>query len=176
MKRRGWILLGSVIALLAAIVLAGLPVYVFPPEDEITTADAIFVLGPPLDPRMELHDELRADGLAEASLVSVDRGAAHHRQACRDGTATCKTPTPFTTAGEARLLADYLAARDMHSAIVITSTPHVARTRYIFDKCFGGDITVVGVTDDTSPLDWAYQYVYQTAGFVKAFFEPCPTR
>ena len=27
--------------------------------------------------------------------------------------------------------------------IVVTTTPHVARTRYIFDKCYPGEFTVV---------------------------------
>jgi hypothetical protein len=67
-------------------------------------------------------------------------------------------------------------ARDhaVTDTVVLTFTPHVARTRYLFAKCYGGDVTVVGVDEHLSLADWVYQYAYQTAAFVKAWLEPCP--
>ncbi len=73
-----------------------------------------------------------------------------------------------------RLLRQYAAAHETGKTVVVTFTPHVARTRYIFAKCYPGDVTVVGADIDLTPLDWAYEYAYQSAAFVKAWFSPCP--
>ena len=167
------LLLGAAIAFVIA--LAGLPLYVFPPAQAATAADVVYVIGPPHEPRLALNRQLRDAGLAEASLISVSPDDPSEsrmlQRECDDGTTTCATPEPFTTIGETLLLADYGA----DSAVVITFTPHVARTRYIFEKCFDGDVTVVGVDADLGVGEWIYQYAYQTGAFVKAFFEQCPS-
>jgi hypothetical protein len=60
------------------------------------------------------------------------------------------------------------------SLTIITSTPHVARTRYIFGKCYPGEFTVVAADQPGSVGGWAFQYVYQSLAFVKAGLETCP--
>lgn len=60
-----------------------------------------------------------------------------------------------------------------HQVVVVTFKPHVARARYILERCYDGDVAVIGVDQDLTLWDWAYQYVYQTAAFVKAAFSPC---
>ena len=44
---------------------------------------------------------------------------------------------PSTTRGEVLLMSEQGSGAD--SVIVVTSTPHVMRTRYIFGKCYPGE-------------------------------------
>lgn len=170
---------------IAAVVLAvaGLPVYVFPPQGDPTDADLVYVIGPPRPERLALATALRdTDGRAPL-LVSVSQSRqgrgdpvfdAAHLDICRQHGVSCRSPEPFTTAGEAKMLTAYAAKREVGKTVVITFTPHVARTRYIFAKCSANDVTVVGVDTDMTVFDWVFQYAYQTAGFVKAWLTPCP--
>mgnify|MGYP001202549073 CR=1 FL=1 len=173
----------ALVVAVAAIAVAGLPVYVFPPQGDPTGADLVYVIGPPEPPRLELAAAIRDTDGHVPLLVSVsDSRAGHGEQlfdaaaldVCRRRGSTCRTPVPFTTSGEAALLRSYATTHDVDKTVVITFTPHVARTRYVFAKCYGGDVSVVGVDTDLSPLDWAYQYLYQSAAFVKAWLTPCP--
>lgn len=167
----------TIVGIVAAIVIAGLPLYVLPPAASVDRADLIYVIGPPTPPRIELAERLEAEGVSEALLVSVSptHGGfpASAVAPCVDGTATCEIPKPYTTKGEALLLTEYAAEHEVASTVVITFTPHVARTRYIFDKCFDGEVTVVGVDQRMNLGDWIYQYAYQSAAFVKAWVTPC---
>lgn len=174
--------LSVAIAIVAAAV-AGLPVFVFPPQGDPTDADLVYVIGPPEQQRLALAAAIRAVDARAPLLISVsDSRAGRGEQrfdasalaVCRRRGVTCATPDPFTTAGETRLLRHYAAAHETGKTVVVTFTPHVARTRYIFAKCYPGDVTVVGVDTDLTPLDWAYEYAYQSAAFVKAWFSPCP--
>ena len=159
-------------------VVVGLPAYVFPLQDDPAGADVVFVIGPPDARRVALAEQLLTAGATEA-LVSVpgpdqgppdltDTGLAF----CRESAVTCRTPVPFTTAGEALMLGDS-APPDGAKVVVVTFTPHVSRTRYIFEKCYPGAVSVVGVDQNLSLGDWIYQYAYQSAAFVKAWLTPC---
>ncbi len=160
-----------------AVALAGLPVYVFPPVAQATPADLVYVIGPPVKARTDLQDRLLDEGLAPHGLISVSppggSASASDLPACRDPRITCATPEPFTTAGEALLLDRFAAEHGVERTIVITYTPHVARTRYIFDTCYPGEVTVIAVDPHLTPWEWVYQYAYQTGAFVKAFLAPC---
>lgn len=153
--------------------LAGLPVYVFPPVDAPRHSDAILVLGPSDPSHVELAEHLIAEGYSDTLVVSVWNGQP--QPVCTEPqtfTVYCFTPDPFTTQGEARELGRMAAANAWSSATVITYLPHITRARLIVGRCFTGQLTMV---PDTTPLPldyWAYAYVYQTAGFVKAALNP----
>ena len=51
---------------------------------------------------------------------------------------------------------------------MVTSTYHVSRARMIIERCFDGRLEVVAARSHISPLGWAYQFAYQTAGYLKA--------
>jgi hypothetical protein len=169
----------SLVGLLVLVVVAGLPLYVFPPQGQVDRADLVYVIGPPTPPRIALAERLEADGVADDLLVSVSpshdviRYPASALPVCDEAGTTCETPSPFTTKGEALMLTDYADGRTLGETVVITFTPHVARTRYIFDRCYDGHVTVVGVDQQLSLGDWIYQYAYQSAAFVKAWITPC---
>lgn len=170
---------GTMAALVVLFVVAGLPVYVFPPAAkalQLGDADLIYVIGPPAPERIALERALREQGVADLSLYSVGRSgrnSAKKLPVCSDRNVYCEHPQPFTTKGEFALLSEFAAEHDVRRTIVITFTPHVARTRYIAEKCFAGEVTVVGVDQNLSLGRWVYQYLYQTAAFVKAAATPC---
>jgi hypothetical protein len=184
-RRRVGVTAAVVVGACLAVGLAGLPVYVFPAPAEVSEdADLVYVIGPPRPPRVAAAEELRStlpSGVPAPVLVSVaavsDLPAGDYAAAdvpmCDEPDVTCATPDPFTTAGEVRMLAAYAETHEVTGTVVLTFTPHVARTRYLFEKCYGGEVTVIGVDEHLDALDWIYQYAYQTAAFVKAWLTPC---
>ncbi|MFC9918987.1 ElyC/SanA/YdcF family protein [Agromyces binzhouensis] len=167
------VLLGGVI---------GAPVYVAPEVDPTPAhADVVYVLGPPTAARVELARALLDAGVGDTMLLSVPGGALrpgtrdHEKfRACNHpgGDVVCISPVPFTTGGEARALAELAEERRWTSAIVITRTSHVARARLLVERCFGGELAVIDAHEPLGFGGWAYQYVYQTAAFAKAFVTP----
>jgi hypothetical protein len=175
-KLYGRVLL-TIVAGFWLIVLAGLPVFVFPPVDEVSSSDAILVLGPPMDARLTLAERLRGEGVADRIVVSVQASGGQTAQdlaLCDEGGVTCVVADPSTTRGEVLLMTDP-AADAAPSVTVVTTTPHVARTRYIFGKCYPGEFTVVAADRPETLGGWAQQYVYQSLAFAKAVLEACPS-
>lgn len=85
----------------------------------------------------------------------------------------CAQPAPFTTQGEARELAATLAAEGWSSATVITTTPHVNRTRLLVSRCTDAAVQVIGADGDIGTFGaWLWQALYEVGGFVKAFATP----
>jgi hypothetical protein len=176
---RRWIARGALVigAMVLVVVLAGLPLYVFPPvDDDVQDADLAYVIGPATSQRITLAQELLDDGTVDEILISVAGGGvlgADAIDACKDPAVTCEHPNPFTTKGEVDALAEFAAANEVDKTIVITFAPHVLRTRFIFEKCFAGDVTVIAAPQKMDLADWVYQYAYQTAAFAKAWLRPC---
>lgn len=171
----------TALVLLVATVLfgaVGVPLYVFPATDEPRKVDVVYVIGPPSDSRMDVARTMLEEGLADTLMVSLDRTQTHWRvaqDACVgawDFDVVCHRPEPFTTRGEAQWLRDEVQEHGWTSAAVITFTPHITRTRVLFDRCFAGDLVMIE-TDTERPLDeWAYQYAYQTAALTKVVARP----
>lgn len=155
------------------IVLVGLPLYVFPPAGPVPHSDVVLVLGPPMQERLDLAEQLRDEGLADRIVISVQASAGQTAQdiaLCQDAGVTCIVADPSTTRGEVKLMIEQGAP----SVIVVTSTPHVARTRYLFAKCYPGEVTVVSAEQPASLSEWTSAYVYQSFAFLKAALESCP--
>ena len=174
-QRLGRIWLWAVVGLITAAVI-GLPVYVWPPSDSFAHADVAYVIGPPTRERVSLAERLLADGVVDSVLVSVpERGDQSSRQlsVCARDDVTCTTPDPLTTKGEVTLLTEYRRTHPADRVIVITFAPHVARTRYIFETCYSGEVATTAAPTRLDAAEWAYQYVYQTAAFVKAAMTTC---
>lgn len=169
--------LASIVGVLLLVVLAGLPMYVFPPVDEdVDGAEIAYVIGPATGGRIALAEQLLEDGTVDEILISVAGGGplgADAIDACADSGVTCEHPNPFTTKGEVDQLADFADENEVDKTIVITFAPHVQRTRFILEKCFAGDAIVMAAPQELSLGDWVYQYAYQTAAFVKAWLRPC---
>jgi uncharacterized SAM-binding protein YcdF (DUF218 family) len=167
----------AVVAMAALIAALAVPtvVFGFPPRDFVSHADAIFVLGPPTPLRMAEADRLRAAGISPVLLVSVaaDGWTKEKVRACSERMVTCEIAAPSTTKGEVLLLNEYAPTHDVQHVVVITTRSHVARTRYIFQKCFPGETSVEFVDELVGLRNWVYQVLYQSAAFVKAWATPC---
>ena len=162
----------AVVAWLVACVL----IIEFPRINHVSHADAIVVIGPADDYRLAEATTLLQAGVSHRVIVSRPPtgylGAlnfCNHPPAGAD--ATCFSPSPATTRGEAQEVARIAAANHWTSVIVVTSKYHVSRARMIFDRCLDGQVDVVSAHQTISPLRWAYEYAYQSAGYVRAFLQ-----
>lgn len=159
-------------------VAAGYPVYVRPQTDQPRPADAILVLGGTASAQRYLTGlELAADGLAPALVLSnpyrprdpvLDALCAGQQPGFA---VVCFAPEPRTTLGEGRQLRRLEAENGWRSVIVVTSTPHVTRARYIIGKCFDGELIMIGTPARLSVAGWAWLYAYHSAGYVKSWLQ-----
>jgi hypothetical protein len=173
-RRRWAVAAASAAAGTAVLALAGLPAYVFPPTEKVGSADLIYVIGPPTIERIRAAEALREQGVADRILVSVPlRGdqSADEQAICAEDYVDCVHPRPFTTSGEAGVLNELASGERV---VVLTFTPHVARTRFIFERCFSGETVVEPVASSLNVAEWGYQYAYQSVAFVKALISKCP--
>jgi len=168
---RRWLVSLCVIFIVA--VAAGLPVYVRPQIDPLRRADAIFVLGGVAPDRYPFGIALGEQGWAPIVVLSVDRwrtwycATPHPRFDLR-----CFIPDPATTNGEAQELHRLAANYGWRTVIVVTFRPHISRARFILERCFDGNLVMVESPEHLSVLNWAFQYVYQTAGYAREVLEP----
>lgn len=167
--RRILLVVTIMVAAIGQLVLAGVPVYVLPLQAPPRESDVILVMGPPEDWRFDHAVELVDAGIADTVMVSV--WSDHVAVLCRepqDFEVICDDPRPFTTQGEARWLRDTMLEQGWDRATVITSAPHLNRARLYLGRCVGDHADVVSAPAGYSLSEWAYQYVYQTLGFVRA--------
>jgi uncharacterized SAM-binding protein YcdF (DUF218 family) len=163
---------------LIAALLGGVPVYVRPQVDQPRHADAILVLGGYGEERYRLGADLSMQGWAPNLVVSNPQGAGDvwQRNFCSrppaEVTVHCFVPDPPTTRGEALELRRLATQYGWRTVIVVTFRPHISRARYILEKCFDGDLVMVPSSTDVSIFRWVYEYVYQTAGYLRAVLQP----
>jgi hypothetical protein len=168
----------TVCLVLISAVLAGLPAYVRPQVDPLRHADAILVLGGAAYGRYPFGFELGVQGWAPMVVVSNPNGARDPwlNQVCAAPHPVvdlrCFVPDPPTTKGEGRELRRLAAQYHWRTVIVVTYRPHISRARFILEHCFDGDLIMVASPAHISPLNWALEYVYQTAGYVRAALQP----
>jgi uncharacterized SAM-binding protein YcdF (DUF218 family) len=160
---------------------AGYELFTRPHVDPLTKADAIVVLGGDQDGRIDYGLELARQGYAD-TLVIADSYPPDYpviRRACASGTerleVVCFVPDPWTTLGEAMFTSAMARERGWKHLIVVSWNFHMVRARYIFEKCFGGELTMHPVPRayDYSVGYWAYIYAYQYAALAKAATLPC---
>jgi uncharacterized SAM-binding protein YcdF (DUF218 family) len=168
----------SVCLVLVAATAAGLPVYVRPQVDPLRHADAILILGGADHRRYPFGFSLGEQGWAPNVAVSNpngtrDRGLTRYCATPRpDFELHCFVPDPPTTAGEGLELRRLAERYRWRTVIVVTSRPHLSRARFILEQCFDGDLVMVPTPAEISVRRWAYEYVYQTAGYVRAMLTP----
>lgn len=154
----------------------------FPREDPPVPADAIVVLGGLGSAAVVSKAlDLAKAGYSERILISdAFGGDTRPANLCArpvpvPGTTIevqCFDPQPTTTRGEAEAIAAFATARGWSRVIVVTSSYHVSRARVQINRCYAGALAVIGARQPMDPLKWSYQFVYQSAGFVKAAVTP----
>lgn len=170
--------MASCVLVVLILVIAGLPVYVRPQIDRPRHADAIVILGGPNYYRYPYGLTLGAEGWAPNVVVSNPLGADDPwlSEFCATPQIRfnlhCFTPNPATTKGEGRELRRLAAQHGWRTIIVVTIRPHISRAKYILEQCFSGDYVMMPIPKPLSPQVWAFQYVYQTAGWMRAVLQP----
>ena len=180
MSAKRWLLAAtSVVVVLLVLLGASVPLYVFPRTEVPRESDAIVVLGPPrqerIDRAFQLADELGIDSI----LISVSpwNHAAYKPEsisACTDARVQCFVPEPLTTGGEAVAVARIAEEHAWDAVTLVTMSAHATRSQVIFEQCSPLEI---GVQVADTPLtlgEWGYQYAYQSAGFLKFWIVGCP--
>jgi uncharacterized SAM-binding protein YcdF (DUF218 family) len=171
-----WVVVPVCLLLIAAVI-GGLPVYVRPQVDPLRPADAIFVLGGNEFSRYPFGIDLGMHGWApKVFLSSPGIYKEWLTKACNTRHSgielDCFVPDPPTTLGEARELRRLAERYGWRSVIVVTFTPHISRARFILQRCFDGELIMVASPTHISLLDWPVEYVYETAGYVRAALHP----
>ena len=168
----------SVCLVLIAAVIGGLPVYVRPQIDQLRHADAILILGGGYYARYPFGLDLGSKGWAPTVVVSNPNGAddpwlTRYCATPHPGVdLRCFVPEPPTTKGEGRELRRLASQFGWRTVIVVTFRPQISRARFILERCFDGDLVMVASPAHISLLNWASEYVYQTAGYLRAALEP----
>jgi uncharacterized SAM-binding protein YcdF (DUF218 family) len=139
------------VAVIAAVVLAfvALDVWLFAihHDQAPVRADAIVVLS---GSKARLPVGVRLMRAHDAPLLVVsrnDRPTTLEQEACAHqlGLATlCVRADPFSTQGEARLIAQLARTRGWHTVDVVTSQFHVYRARLIIRRCYHDRLAMVG--------------------------------
>lgn len=176
MRRRRGLVVAGVVLLLGFLAWLGLCIrYIAHPAiDPVGPVDAMYVIGP-VETRWDQALARGDEGVAPVFLatVSVDpQGNRYFPPNCgerRDGyTVDCVLPDPYTTRGEARLLAEQVRVNGWDHVAVFTSTPHVARTRMLMERCVPARVSVWDYPAQRGPVGWFSEFVYQSAAWMKA--------
>lgn len=163
--------------LLVAAAAVSTQAYVFPREDGIRPVDAVVVLGglnsgPLLREAVALADEGYTDRIVISDAFGGDTRPANLCERESDHEIECFRPDPGSTRGEAQAIAALADERGWRSVAVVTATYHVSRARVLIERCYPGDLAMVGAAVPMGVGDWAHQYAYQSAGFVKVWLNP----
>lgn len=170
--------LATVLALVLVWLVGGYFVLVHPKLDKPTRVDAVLVLGPPqVDGRVDEAIALAHAAYAKTVVVSTPSGLRYGlRRTCADTDAgievICFRPDPPTTQGEAQEIGRLAKDRGWTSILVVTSTYHISRARLIVNRCMDGTVGMLAAPGKPGLRKWAYEYLYQTGAYLKAFVNP----
>lgn len=136
------------VLLFAALALASLPLFILYDDDEVAKADAVLVLAGAKS-RLPVALDLVERGVAPVLVISdgLDPRWTQANRLCRFGDparVVCVRPEPYSTRGEARLAARLARERGWDSLAVVTSRFHLFRARRLLERCFAGELALVG--------------------------------
>ncbi|MDV6266260.1 YdcF family protein [Rhodococcus globerulus] len=166
------------VSALALTTIAGWPLYVSPKVDEPQSADAVVVLGGAHDGREEVGLELVRRGYAPRIIFSNpysdnDKKMQSICNGSFDFPVDCFVPAPSTTEGEGLEIERLARLNGWTTVIAVTFVPHISRARFIISQCYSGELLMVASRPDLSIGTWAYNYVYQTAGYLRNLRAGC---
>lgn len=163
-------MLGLALVVVVGLAVASIPLFVDPDVDEPRAVDAVVVLaggGNREDPAVSLVEQGYADVVmfsdpGRADLQFTANQYCNSRNALRvpEGVEQiCFDPDPGTTQGEVRAIAAMAAERGWTSVMMVASTDQVSRARRLLERCWDGEIVMVGVDHDQPvPLRIAYEW------------------
>lgn len=167
-RRRILVWLAATAAAVAALAALCVPIS-FPREEayDVRRIDAVFILGPPTGARIAAGEKLAREAGGVPIYLSVWRGVVCKPQF------VCVHADPWTTSGEAAALTAAVRNDGVRHPLVVTSTVHVMRARYIFNRCVPVHAPVIGVRHARPWWDAARQPVYQWGATLKAAVSGC---
>jgi len=143
-----------VVVLAAAWIVACLVLFVWPPAETAAPAraDAVVVLSGGLNARLDPALALMRRRVAPVLVVSGAFHGTHWKKArrlCRGAydvryRVLCPEPHPFSTQGEARMIARLARAHGWSRVVVVTSTFHLTRAKLLVRRCYAGRLWLVG--------------------------------
>jgi uncharacterized SAM-binding protein YcdF (DUF218 family) len=139
-------LLAFALAAFLALVVASVLLFILYDDDPVAKADAIVVLAGSKH-RLPVGLRLFERGVAPVLVVSdgLDPRSPRTVRLCRQRTdVLCPRPDPYSTRGEARLVARLARERGWKSIVVVSSRFHLFRARILFERCYGGELAFVG--------------------------------
>lgn len=152
--------------------------YLQPKIDErLQRADAIVVLGGNPYERFEYGLQLAERGLAQQVVLSNSVGVtdSRMRELCARSIAgvevTCFLPEPWTTRGEAQEVRRLAAARGWDDIIVVTTTAHLERARFILERCYDARMQMTDFPEQRGVAETVFGWGYQSAGWLKALYQ-----
>ena len=135
----------AVVVTLAAL---SVPLFITYADDSVSSADAVIVLSGSKK-RLPVALALMRRDVAPTLVVSYGLEPNHprSRRVCTTLQAfavLCPKPDPFSTRGEARMIARLAAERGWRSVVVVTSRFHLVRARLLIERCYDGRVAMVG--------------------------------
>jgi uncharacterized SAM-binding protein YcdF (DUF218 family) len=163
-----WLTLLVLLALVA-LVIASAVLFVFPDEDRVGRAGAVYVLAGGKE-RLGRGLELVRRGVARTLVIDDGRNpdwpeanrVCNRRQSFE---VICFRADPFSTRGEAQAIRRLARQRGWRAVVVVTSTYHVTRTRMLMRRC----LPTARVVAARPPVRrWALGVVYEWPKLVVA--------
>ncbi len=158
----------GVVVLIVAFVPLTARLFVWPPTDRPTTADAVIALGgDPGQLRAKQAVSLARSGHAPVAVISLGgvqpvpcpRPVARIR-------IICFRADPLNTRGEAEYVALLAAQRHWHRIIVVSERSQATRARLLFKRCTSVQLEMVPVVDPRVRL--FYDVAYEWGALAKA--------
>lgn len=157
-------LLLIVLVLAAALAVASVPLFILYDDDAVTRADAVVVLAGEKR-RLPVAVELVERGVAPVLVISdgLDPRWTQANRLCRFGgtmKVVCARPDPYSTRGEAQLVARLAREHGWDSLVVVSSRFHLLRARILLERCFDGELALVGARNpglglpESVALEW----------------------
>jgi uncharacterized SAM-binding protein YcdF (DUF218 family) len=152
--------------LLAAWLVLCAVLFVWPPAETGAPAhaDAVVVLSG-AENRLPKAEQLIREGVAPVLAISSVLHTPHWRAArrlCRLGRyrrarVLCFEAKPYSTRGEAETMTRIADRHRWNSLVVVSSTFHLTRAQLLFQRCYAGKLSLVGVPAQwwRLPYDWA---------------------
>jgi uncharacterized SAM-binding protein YcdF (DUF218 family) len=167
----------TLVALGLVIGIGGGRLYSFPRVDKVddeTRVDAILALGGRTE-TATYAVSLAEKGITPVVLVSnpypQEPAFQHIHDLCASHPTgyrlICFDPDPRTTRGEARELGRLAAENGWDRVAVVAAKYHISRSRTIVKRCYPGTLLMVEAPMKIVPVNWSYQYVRQTLGYLK---------
>jgi len=147
----------SVLVLAAAVAYGfGIWLFLLYPEDSLPAhADAVVVLAGS-EARLPVALNLVEHRAAKTLVVSQDdvkrdpaRYSLCHGPKPKQYTLVCQTADPFSTRGEARMVADLVKKHRWASVIVVTSRYHLYRAHMLLRRCTEVDLSMRATDEDS---------------------------